>query len=110
METLSFPSSDQLADRNLRMLRALTLASRAAHEAAVSLSFGLTHKELAQKPAIGVANEATLRRLDNGASVGPDTHKAQQEQAFRAHAASMNAHLQDFFLHAAMIQALLAQG
>lgn len=92
------------------MIRALTLASRAAHEAAVSLSFGLTHKELAQKPAIGVANEAALKRLDNGASVEPDTHKAQQEQAFRMHMGSMNAHLQDFFLHAAVIQGLLKQG
>jgi len=91
------------------MLRALTLAARAAHEAAVSLSFGLTHKEMAQKPAIGVANEAVLKRLDNGASVQPDTHKAQQEQAARAHAASMNAHLQDFFMHAALIQSLLKQ-
>ena len=91
------------------MIRALTLASRAAHEAAVSLSFGLTHKELAQKPAIGVANEAVLKRLDNGASVEPDTHKAQQEQALRMHAANMNAHLQDFLLHAAAIQSLLKQ-
>lgn len=76
----------------------------------MSLSFGLVHKEMAQKPAIGIANETVLARLDNGAQVGPDTHKAQQEQAARAHAANMNAHLQDFFLHAATIQSLLGQG
>lgn len=92
------------------MLRALTLASRAAHEASVSLSFGLVHKEMSQKPVIGIASDAVLTRLDNGAQVSPDMHKAQQEQAARAHATNMNAHLQDFFLHAAAIQQLLGQG
>lgn len=97
-------------EKHVRMFRALTLASRAAHEAAVSLSFGLTHGEMATRPAISVANEAALHRIDNGAKVPGDAQQEAHRKAAAQHYATLNAHLQDFFIHANAIQSLLNPG